>query len=310
MLVIGSQALFWRTVFLKDVKFREPSDLDVICSKDEALKFAAHYQLTLKELAPHKWAADNAPGFGHVEFELLEESESGRAYLEYINTLPESERLHGSFLEWAPASVLYSIKRSHRHYPRMWQKHIWDYHLLKTMVDGVDVLADITKIRERETEERYGKLKTPSLNKNAQDFFDDNVSNRTFVHDDIHAVMAHREKPMFEYIKVSLDKVACSKAKFFELAEADRVRCVLEEAYVIALERCIIPMLFAGGRYTTSEEAIAWAIMRICTTLCSGWFRDYATENYPLIHGYYDRRYVEKFLTAVQEGRIKRIVKS
>jgi hypothetical protein len=44
--------------------------------------------------------------------------------------------------------------------------------------------------------------------------------------------------------------------------------------------------------------------MRICTTLCSGWFRQFATDNYLRIREYIDNNYVEKFLEAYQNGEI------
>jgi hypothetical protein len=86
----------------------------------------------------------------------------------------------------------------------------------------------------------------------------------------------------------------------------DKCKCVLEEAYVIALERRIIPMIFGGGGGYTSEEALDWALMRVCTTLCSGWFRNFATNNYYDIKRLSNKNYVEKFLTEYENGNIKR----
>jgi len=116
---------------------------------------------------------------------------------------------------------------------------------------------------------------------------------------------------MFEYIEKDPDdpdSVACSKEKFFELPIGDRIRCVLEESYVIALERCILPMVYEGKPPVTSTEAWDYAIMRICTTLCSGWFREFATMNYSAIKSMRNWGYADKFFQAVQHGKIKRIV--
>jgi hypothetical protein len=84
---------------------------------------------------------------------------------------------------------------------------------------------------------------------------------------------------------------------------------VQEEAYVIALERAIIPMLFEGGPLAQPLEAYKWAVMRICTTLCSGWFREWALEHTNMALDYYDPGYVEKFLKAVDDGLIERIIR-
>ena len=152
------------------------------------------------------------------------------------------------------------------------------------------------------------RLKTPSLARKAEDFFDDNVSNKTFIHDQIHEVMAFGERPMFEKIlKEPGVSVACSKEKFNDLKYLDRIRCVQEEAYVIALERAMIPMLFEKGPLSRPKDAYLWAVMRICTTLCSGWFREFALENYDDLVLFYNSDYVDKFLNAVEDGRIKRI---
>jgi hypothetical protein len=47
--------------------------------------------------------------------------------------------------------------------------------------------------------------------------------------------------------------------------------------------------------------------MRICTNLCSGWFRKFATNNYYDIKKLANKNYVEKFLLSLQEEKIKRI---
>ena len=66
-------------------------------------------------------------------------------------------------------------------------------------------------------------------------------------------------------------------------------------------------MLFGGSRYTNAQEAFDWSLMRICTNLCSGWFRQFATDNFYRIKEYYNTRYVDKFLMNYQSGSINRI---
>lgn len=309
MLVIGSTAL---SLFFKErgFSFREPVDLDVMCSLEEMKELARQAGLGLTQIADYKWTAKDT--LGPIEFEIFEQSESARLYNEYVRSNFTEPELTSNPLGTkiraviAPLEVLYSIKMSHRHYPRSWKKHIEDLMRMRPFV-GVDSLLGITLVREKETAVREGKLKTPSLNKSAAEFFDDNVSNRTFVHDRIHEIMAHQPRPMFEYIKKDVDKVACSKEKFWALPTEDRIRCVLEEAYVIALERCVIPMLFESGKPVSAGDAFDWAIMRICTTLTSGWFREFATLSYDDIMRRRDPQYVEKFLRAYEDGRIKKI---
>lgn len=296
MLVIGSRALKQHFLNPNWRKFNE--DLDLMCTFKEMQNFCTMYSLKPKELKEYVWNVQT-PVWGQVEFELTEKSESAKEYINVCNA--------SSFdLNYAPIEVLYSIKRSHRHYPRAFDKHILDYCNLRKAVNYTDTLEYITKIREAETEKREGKLKTPSLNKKTSEFFDDSVSNQVFVHDDIHRIMAHKPLPMYEYIKVNTNKVICSKEKFNALLPEEKIWCVLEEAYVIALERAIIPMMYQGKALATSERAFKWALMRICTTLTSGWFREFATDNYLTILEQHDIMFVQHFLKAVDDGRIKR----
>jgi galactose-1-phosphate uridylyltransferase len=209
---------------------------------------------------------------------------------------------------FASPEVLFSLKRSHINFPIRFNKHIEDYTLLYNHFDGIDYLDDITKINFKETEDRLGKLKTPSLNKSVEEFFgqSNGYVKSYFVHDDIHKAMAHYHKPLYEMMQVDKNLAKCEKDMWNLFTFEDKCKCVLEEAYVIALERRIIPMIFGGGKGYTSEEALDWALMRICTTLCSGWFRKFATNNYYGIKKLVNKNYVEKFLTEYENGNITR----
>ena len=307
MFIIGSHALRAQI----STAFRKPADLDVICTLAEMEDFCSKNELFPIHLHGSHYIVHDAPVYKHIEFLVSDFSPAATAYTAYMDEYEAAHRagadagittVYGQTMFFAPLELLFSLKKSHRFLPRQWEKNIRDYHLLKSLV-GEDKMPALTKMKSDETK----KIKTPSLDKTKADFFDDHVSNHTFEHDQIHEIMAHREKPMFEYIKVDADKVTCSKEKFFALEYTDRMKCVLEEAYVIALERGIIPMLYEGKKLATSDSALQWSLMRICTTLCSGWFREFAVEHYPSIWNYRDRSYVQKFLKAVDDGRIKRI---
>lgn len=307
MFIIGSTALKEGLKKYGLELGRDPLDIDFICSRDEMVNYCNSHDIPIIKLDEYKYRTQLLNGT-YVEFELLEHSISGQMYLDYIIKYINfrSAIADNCFFIYAPLEVMLSIKRSHRHYPRQFDKHIRDYSLIKTVMP-IDILDGITKIREQETKERYGALKTPSLAKSSKDFFTDKVSNRVFIHDEIHKIMAYKEKPMYEYYSLGDGTVKCSKEKFFALKGLDKMKGVLEEAYVIALERILIPMMYSGGPLSTPEKAFKWALMRICTTLTSGWFRDFATENYSMIDEIYDPFYYETFFDAVDNGRIKRI---
>lgn len=300
MLLIGSSALRYNGI----IPVRRSADVDIIGTQAELDELqSGGYQ-------PVSGRAFRVGDDRIIDFEVALPGSSAEDYLVYssgydttvCNRLGTQPTLLGRKVTVARLAVLYSLKRSHRHKPRRWHKHIRDYHELKQVCKDRDALAHITKKREQEY-----TLKTPSLDKTVDEFFDDSVSNRVFIHDQIHEVMAHGERPLYESIRISPDRVTCSLAKWEALSPEDRLSCVKEEAYVIALERAIIPMLFSGGKQADPTKALYWALMRICTTLCSGWFRDFATENYPAIESGLDLEYHLRFMAAVDAGAIRRI---
>lgn len=312
MLVIGSRALsVWAS--FKGKPFRTPADLDVICSREEMMAYCGN-DVPEPTGPGHFRVVNHNPKWGIVnltEFDLTDDCPSSQAYVDYVRGLNMQTRP----IVTAPLDVLYSLKRSHRFIPWQWHKNIGDYHLLKELMgrhDGCGTthenhpLEDITKMRMAERA-AIKALKTPSLNKSKKDFFDDHVSNHTFEHDDIHAVFAHREKPMFTYIAAEGNTVKSDKDKFLALLRLEKAQCVLEEAYAIAIERAIAPMFWEGKKLADAATALEWALMRICTTLCSGWFRNHAVEDFPFIQSVADPGYAMKFLQAVQDGKVRKI---
>lgn len=309
MIVIGSTALKFGLRKVGRELGREPTDLDIFALKDEAQEFIATARLSIVKASPSKILTKSPQG-QLIEIEYIIPGTSTALYFLWAELIGKLDTIRYCDIEIpvAPLEMLYSLKKSHRHSPRAFEKHVIDYNHLRKLLDSKDSFAKVTAMRYKEVVDRE-RLKTPSLNKSTKEFFDDKVSNRTFIHDQIHEVMAFGERPMFERIKIDPDKVACSREKFDALPYIDRIHCVQEEAYVIALERAMIPMLFEGEKIANPLAAYKWAVMRICTTLCSGWFREWALENYDNIILFYDSTYVEKFLKAVESSRIERINK-
>ncbi len=299
MLIVGSKALKHHFPNIS----RNINDIDIIGYTDDLpylknlLKpksiIRGKYTILLKDITNKTDFYDTK----NVELLIADNSDSLKLYLNY-----DTESI------FASKEVLFSLKSSHIHYPIKFKKHISDYCLLFDYFKGIDMLSHITILHEKETEQRIGKLKTPSLDKSVQDFFGQSKEyvKSYFIHDDIHKVMSHYDKPLYERMQKDYSLAKCDKKLWFEFSYEDKCKCVLEESYVIALERKILPMLFGGGKGYTSQEAFNWALMRICTTLCSGWFREFATVNYFKIKDRMDNNYVEKFLTAYENGDITR----
>lgn len=199
--------------------------------------------------------------------------------------------------------VLYMLKMSHRYLKN-------SPHFLKTMNDIIamrkegakipDEYSELYKAREKET---YN-YKHPNLNQMKGNFFDPNQGvTYVYDHDTIHLAMAHLEKPAYSYFKHDEADVKVSKKKFLEdIPLKTQLYSVLEESYVLALERSQIP--FPGK--ITPRKSFEIALMKVCTSISSGWWREWAYDHYYEALALYDENYVDKFNKAVEDGIVKK----
>ena len=306
MLVVGSKALTYHFPKLE----RKVKDIDIIAENTDIERLITFLNPTKvksqKNITTLIDIQNKDEFFTTNNVEILNSSESNslKKYLEYDSQNSEIE--HG--LRFASLEVLLSLKKSHINFPIKFEKHIKDYNLLLDLLKE-DKLKEITKSNFIETEVRIGKLKTPSLKKSTDNFFgqSEGLVKYFYVHDDLHKVMAHYSRPIYEDMQNNESNAWCEKSLWDNFPFEKKVKCVLEEAYVIALERKIIPMLNGIFEPISSKDAFNWSLMRICTTLCSGWFREFATDNWSKIINFYDKNYVLKFLEAESKGLIKKI---
>ena len=157
------------------------------------------------------------------------------------------------------------------------------------------------KAREKET---YW-YKHPKLSVGKDDFFKDDGIVYQYDHDSIHRSIMHLDKPAYEYYKPEDSEVLCSKELFFDSSNEVRLHGGLEEAYTLALERHQIPK----GFKPPARVSFDIALMKVCTSITSGWFREWCWEHYDLISSNYDSTYVDKFKTALAEGKVKPFTK-
>lgn len=200
----------------------------------------------------------------------------------------------------ASKHTLFCIKAGHIIYPhKQWEKHIQDYHVLRPQVVVTEISSytkEFIALHRKCTKERMGSKGTPKLvGVSKQDFFDNKVI-KYYVHDNVHRSIAHKDRPMYEFMQENINSVECSKSLWDKFTYEDKVMCVLEEAYTIALERKIIPLMKGNpGIIWSPFDAFKWALMRICTTLCSGWYRQFSIDNYFTILNAYGPGYINKF---------------
>lgn len=304
MLVVGSKALKYRFPRLS----REVKDVDIIAYESEVSDLQLQLCPTKITKTPELitfYSIQNRNEIfdkANVEILIADKSDSLKMYLIY-QKLTLGDDL------FAASEILYSLKKSHINFPVKFEKHIEDYTFLNAFFSGIDKLSKVTKINFKETESRLGRLKTPSLNKSVDQFFDQSKSfvKSYFVHDHIHQAVSHYEQPLYLGMQKDTNMAKCDKDLWNQFTFEDKCKCVLEEAYVIALERKILPVIYGDSKqWFSADEALRWSLKRICTTLTSGWFRQFATDNYHYILKMYNENYVTDFLDKVDKRSILR----
>lgn len=205
--------------------------------------------------------------------------------------------------------LLYVQKRSHLWRPNNFPKHIRELQRIKDSIDfhGLDQSSyQLLQDRIIQTKKSF-KDKVPSLNQTNEDFFDDAVK-KYYVHDDIHKIMAFYDEPIYEKLKVDKTLAKCEKNLWSNLNYDTQTKCVAEECFVIAVERFLIPKLEINERYMPEKMSFNKALEKVCTTLTSGWFRDFAIDNWKTIKELGESvSFYSKFFKAVENKELKHV---
>lgn len=234
-----------------------------------------------------------------IEVEMAYRGTSGAAILDLMEST-----CTGKPYEVAPLSLMYVIRESHRyrdsiHFEKNMEK--LSTYIEKQYKSRIsEPLMEILELREAETYTR-APIK---LNVSKKDFFSNDGVKYIYDHDTIHQAIAMGEVPA--YTLISQSEVYFSKEKFDALPQSQKDFCVLEEAWVIALERGYLPYRksIKQPRYHIDgfgfdadymHGLFKTALQKICTTLTSGWFREYASMNYIRLRNA-KKDYLEDFL--------------
>lgn len=307
IVLIGSGALKIRAGSLLK---RDPLDFDFVCSEESMNEWLSRHPNHSIVIHPDDKKADPKKPEGqwtkwaylvddskHVEFEIASEGSTAEELLEFVaadeQTIPTSFGLIPSL------DVLFTIKSSHKYLknsPHFW-KNAKDWHLMKAM--GAEIPDGLKSWLTRRKKETYW-YKHPRLKKmSGQDFFDpDQGVEYVYDHDSIHRAVAIFDKPAYRYYMKDGEEVDCDKDKFFSLPEKFRIAGVAEEACVLAIERSLVP--YPGKK--TPREAWAFALMKVCTSITSGWFRKWGYDNLPKVMADYPEGYWEKFEAGLKSG--------
>lgn len=271
------------------LNIRYSKDIDLVCYKKDVQcdfilndEWSGYFEFEGRRI--ELLFADNQESFQYL---LKRHSFTGLTNLKSLATLEQ----------------LYCIKRGHITFPsKNWEKHIGDLHLLGRLLgyypSGLNYLNDVNSelinLHKKSTELRLGKQRTPKLNGVSKEkFFDDSVK-KYYIHDDLHVLFSHTGRPMYEKMQKDLNSVQCDKNLWDKFSHDEKIKTVLEECYVISSERKLIPTIKGDALFTDTHECFKWALMRVSTTLTSGWFRDFSINNYFEILNNCDHNYYEK----------------
>lgn len=297
MLIIGSQAAIFHK--LTDKK---ANDTDVIgtFSELQSLIRAVKDDVGVQISRPigrkgDKWHIRDGNGW-NIEFEIAFQGTSAARLLEIEGVVEGRESM-------ASKQALLALKMSHRYLRN-------SPHFLKTMRDIQNMRAAGVVLDEKyqewlvQREEETYDYAHPNLNVDKGTFFDDSVK-YIYDHDDLHRILALEETPAYTKYMADGQQVLTSKEKFFSVDEHIRLLGGLEESLVLACERSQIPFDFEPNPRYSFELALS----KVCTSITSGYFREFCWENYDKIVELYEvyggDKYVEKVKLEIDNGSIK-----
>lgn len=285
---------------------REPVDMDLLGTYEDCVAYIK--QLGKRERIVYNVPADGgkkiivktkgeADKLNIYEFEIAWPDSNSEALLKLIEDDQYTWNQPGLMI---PAiDILYTLKMSHRY-----RKD--SPHFLKTMEDIHTMRKLGAKIRPEHEEwlkwrEKETYVNTlPKLNQSKKDFFTDTVP-YTYDHDSVHLAVMFMDRPAYTFFKEDQSEVMVSKDMFYALPERIRLLSVVEEAMTLAIERALVP--HPNGM--NPKQAFDYALSKCCTSIASGWWREFSWENYDKVQELYDDTYFERFKSALNIGVVK-----
>jgi hypothetical protein len=299
MLLIGSRALVANNPELESQ--RKCVDWDFICTLDQFRLWHRHHKGRLQFAVPTDggkyYHARGKDGMNY-EFELAWPGTSAEILLNEYNAINWQIPVTASNLDLLLIKESHKYKRNSPHFLKTMQ----DIHFLRHKVNGgqpikwIERNREILKLREKESYD-YAH---PKLNVSSKDFFNGDGVQYVYDHDSIHlAVALVMGVPAYTFYMKEGSEVMTSKEKFMSVSELTRLYGVYEESCVLALERSQIPHGLGKEGGPSARWSFEMALMKVCTSITSGWFREYAWENYSKVLDLYnelgENDYIERF---------------
>lgn len=297
MILVGSRAL----------KQRYPDqrnwiDTDYIGTYSEVTNF-------INQLEKRGWGIETVYTIKEAKYMVVKLKDGGAIYEFEIawdgSSAEEILNLPGAALDGvATPNLLFFLKSSHKYLKNSphFLKTMRDYNFLKEQ--GCFIPHEWRAALNRRVKETYNYAH-PKLNTSKDEFFKKEDKFYVYDHDSIHLAVKHLEKPAYEYFKGANEEVYCDRNKWEQQTDDIKQLAVLEESYVLALERSQIPYYFTPD----PEKSFLKALEKVCTSITSGWFREYAYNNYDKVVARYAIDGKTWYVTAFHQAYDARIVK-
>lgn len=293
MILVGSRAALARVGSFH----REPNDWDIITTVNELSHWRANNLTYIDYLYPNKDGSKyrcKMKSGDSIEFELMDFRPSAQYLWENIirsGTNVKTISAFNEYLRIPSIAILYLIKRSHIYWPVHWEKNIADLHWLDVRFPRPHEYDHYERtffeLRFRETAAKFGTRK-PNLNQTNDEFFakSEKAIGRILPHDRIHEILKIFDEPIHTMAKRDQSKALMDKDLFFNLDTKYQIAAIKEEAMVIGTERVLLPKFSKGQHIDMDDIKAAYfnGLKKVSTTLTSGWFREFAIDNWPNVN--------------------------
>lgn len=303
MLLIGSKSLKCYDDKYICPNVRRHWDTDLIATYEEYQKF----EQTIpgeKKIIPSNKAKNIAiisKEKGIFDFEIAWDNSSGKMLIDLVKEhglCKLVDKTHDMYA--VNPDVVFTLKKSHRFLRN-------SPHFLKTMLDfkhlrdemGCKVPEVLNEFYVKREKDTYN-YSHPKLNVSKNEFFQDVYQ---WDHDSIHEQIKHLEHPAYWYFKEEKAEVKCSKELFNKQPEEVKLYSVLEETYVLALERSQIPN--RNNPVWSPKKSFDYALFKLSTSISSGWWRSYAYEQHFKVKSMYNPEYAKNFFIKADAGLVK-----
>ncbi len=269
MLVIGSKALEYHGIKFDHRDFN-PNEIDLICTEDE------HNLLLNKaeKIIIQQGNKPIAPVINGVIHDCEIVKPGSVAEVLWETFCGDSSHVVEYYME---PQWIYFLKMSHRFLKNSphFYKTMQDIRAMREMGIGFPKDPIVKQLFKQREEETY-TYNHPNLKQNKSNFFETPGVEYKYDHDSLHEAVAIYGDPAYTYYKEDKAEVYCSEEKFNLCPLTIRLAGVVEESMVLALERCLVPYDWN----TEPSEAFRMALEKVCTSITSGWFREFSWENY------------------------------